>query len=374
MKGQPNMGDKTTKDSHSSLKLEAITKTFPQRTGTGEVVAVDNVSLTIQRGEFVTLLGPSGCGKTTTLRLIAGFELPTKGTIHLNNTDITYQPPNKRDMALVFQSYALFPHMSVHDNIAYGLKVRNLSKTAIHEKVTQVLKLVGLQGLEDRRPNQLSGGQQQRVALARCLVMEPSVLLFDEPLSNLDAKLRVQMRSEIHSLQRRLNVTSVYVTHDQIEAMALSDRIVVMNAGQIEQIGVPEDIYRRPASRFVADFIGRANFLTTRIDHSHNGTVTAPILGQIVDVALDTAPATGTNMTVVLRPEGLNLREDASLKQATVLQTMYLGAEVEYIVEVDNQELIVVDNDPRASRVFNTGQTVGIDFIHETVHLLAEDA
>lgn len=367
------MGNKSTKDTNSSLKLESITKTFPQRTGTGEVVAVDNVSLTIQRGEFVTLLGPSGCGKTTTLRLIAGFELPTNGTIHLNNTDITYQPPNKRDMALVFQSYALFPHMSVHDNISYGLKVRNLAKTAIHEKVSQVLKLVGLQGLEDRRPNQLSGGQQQRVALARCLVMEPSVLLFDEPLSNLDAKLRVQMRSEIHSLQRRLNVTSVYVTHDQIEAMALSDRIVVMNAGQIEQIGIPEDIYRRPASRFVADFIGRANFLTTRVDHCHNGSVTVPILGQTVDVALATAPASGTNMTVVLRPEGLNLREDTSLKQATVLQTMYLGSEIEYIVEVDHQELIVVDNDPRASRIFNTGQTVGIDFIHETVHLLAED-
>ncbi len=366
------MGDKSIKGSeNSSLKLESITKTFPQRTGTGEVVAVDNVSLTIQRGEFVTLLGPSGCGKTTTLRLIAGFELPTSGKISLNNTDITYQPPNKRDMALVFQSYALFPHMSVHDNISYSLKLRNLSKTAIHEKVTQVLKLVGLQGLDDRRPNQLSGGQQQRVALARCLVMEPSVLLFDEPLSNLDAKLRVQMRSEIHSLQRRLNVTSVYVTHDQIEAMALSDRIVVMNEGQIEQIGVPEEIYRRPASRFVADFIGRANFLTTHVDNTHNGTVTAHILGQTVDVALENSSATGSDMTVVLRPEGLNLREDENLKQATVLQTMYLGSEVEYIVEVDNQQLIVVDNDPRASRIFNTGQTVGIDFVHETVHLLA---
>lgn len=367
------MVEKSIKDSKSSLILESITKTFPQRTGTGEVVAVDNVSLTIQRGEFVTLLGPSGCGKTTTLRLIAGFELPTSGKLSLNNTDITYQPPNKRDMALVFQSYALFPHMSVHDNVAYSLKLRKLSRNAVQENVSQVLKLVGLEGLDDRRPNQLSGGQQQRVALARCLVMEPSVLLFDEPLSNLDAKLRVQMRSEIHSLQRRLNVTSVYVTHDQIEAMALSDRIVVMNAGQIEQIGIPEEIYRRPASRFVADFIGRANFLTTRIDAVNNDVVTVQILGQTVDIALNNPPSIGTNMTVVLRPEGLNLREDTSLKQATVLQTMYLGSEVEYIVEVDNQELIVVDNDPRASRIFSTGQSVGIDFVLETVHLLAEN-
>lgn len=368
------MIDKGKKDVGSgSLRLEAVSKIFPQRRGSGEVIAVDQVTLAIQRGEFVTLLGPSGCGKTTTLRLIAGFEIPTKGKIFLDGADITHQPPNKRDMALVFQSYALFPHMSVFDNIAYGLKVRHLSRSSIKENVTQVLKLVGLEGLDDRRPNQLSGGQQQRVALARCLVMEPSVLLFDEPLSNLDAKLRVQMRSEIHSLQRRLNVTSVYVTHDQIEAMALSDRIVVMNAGQIEQIGTPEDIYRRPSSRFVADFIGRANFLPTRVETVHNGKTAVPILGQTVNLSLDVAPTTGANMTVVLRPEGMNLREDDSLKQAHVLQTMYLGSEVEYIVEVDNQQLVVVDNDPRASRIYSTGQTVGIDFVHETVHLLPED-
>ncbi|MDQ7026538.1 MAG: ABC transporter ATP-binding protein [Anaerolineae bacterium] len=367
------MIEKAKKDHEAgSLTLELVAKIFPQRGDAGEVVAVDHVSLTIQRGEFVTLLGPSGCGKTTTLRLIAGFELPTSGKIFLDNMDITNQPPNKRDMALVFQSYALFPHMSVYDNVAYGLKIRNLSRAAIADGVEQVLRLVGLEGLGDRRPNQLSGGQQQRVALARCLVMEPRVLLFDEPLSNLDAKLRVQMRSEIHSLQRRLNVTSVYVTHDQIEAMALSDRIVVMNDGQIEQIGTPEDVYRRPTSSFVADFIGRANFLETHIDSANNGHVSVPILGQMVDVALNDAPSVGTRMTVLLRPEGLNLREDESLKQAKVLQAMYLGSEVEYIVEVDNQQLVVVNNDPRASRIFSAGQTVGIDVVHETVHLLPD--
>lgn len=369
------MTDKTKKDNvGGSLRLEAISKIFPQRGDSSEVTAVDAVDLTIQRGEFVTLLGPSGCGKTTTLRLIAGFESPTKGKVFLNNQDITNQPPNKRDMALVFQSYALFPHMSVNDNIAYGLKINKLSRADIKARVEQVLKLVGLEGLGDRRPNQLSGGQQQRVALARCLVMEPSVLLFDEPLSNLDAKLRIQMRSEIHSLQRRLNVTSVYVTHDQIEAMALSDRIVVMNNGQIEQIDTPDEIYRRPSSRFVADFIGRANFLETRVDAMTNSHATVNILNQSVDVVLHNPTQKGSYITAMLRPESLNLREDESLKQVNVVQSMYLGSEVEYIVECDNQHLVVVDNDPRASRIFSAGQSVGIDFVYETVHLLPSEA
>ncbi|RMF80390.1 MAG: ABC transporter ATP-binding protein, partial [Chloroflexi bacterium] len=248
------------------LDLEAVTKTFVDRDGHGEVKAVNNVSLSINEGEFVTLLGPSGCGKTTTLRLVAGFELPTDGRIVLDGVNIANQPPDKRDMAMVFQSYALFPHMSVFDNVSYGLKVRRMSGATIKKKVDAVLELVGLTGLGDRQPNQLSGGQQQRVALARALVVEPRVLLFDEPLSNLDAKLRVQMRSEIRQLQRRLNITSVYVTHDQVEAMALSDRIVIMNAGRIEQIGVPSQIYRYPQTRFVADFIGRANFVETEIE------------------------------------------------------------------------------------------------------------
>ncbi|MBL8156479.1 MAG: ABC transporter ATP-binding protein, partial [Anaerolineae bacterium] len=255
----------------ASLVLQSVVKKFPQREGSGEFTAVDTVSLDIKKSEFVTLLGPSGCGKTTTLRLIAGFESPTAGRIMLDGKDITSQPPNKRDMAMVFQSYALFPHMSVFENVAYGLRIKRLSSGDIQSKVGGTLELMGLGTLASRRPNQLSGGQQQRVALARALVMEPRVLLFDEPLSNLDAKLRVQMRSEIHRLQRRLNVTSVYVTHDQDEAMALSDRIVVMNAGKIEQVGPPEEIYRYPTTRFVADFIGRANFLDTVVDAVEEG-------------------------------------------------------------------------------------------------------
>ncbi len=228
------------------LLLENLVKEFVGRGGEGIVRAVDQANIVIEEGEFVTLLGPSGCGKTTTLRLIAGFEFPTEGRIVLDGEEINQQPPNQRDMAMVFQSYAIFPHLNVFENIAYGLKIQRLGKKVIQEKVRQVLELTELTGLENRPPNALSGGQQQRVALARALVMEPKVLLMDEPLSNLDAKLREIMRTEIRRIQQTLGITSIYVTHDQIEAMTLSDRIVVMNEGRIEQIGPPPEIYRRP--------------------------------------------------------------------------------------------------------------------------------
>ncbi len=353
-----------------SLVLENVSKSFPQRDGEGEVRAVDRVSLTIHEGEFVTLLGPSGCGKTTTLRLISGFELPTAGRILLDGKDISNRPPNKRDMAMVFQSYALFPHMTVAKNIAYGLRVQHVPGKELRERVERVLDLMGLRGLGGRRPNELSGGQQQRVALARSLVVEPRVLLFDEPLSNLDAKLRVQMRSEIRNIQRRLNITSVYVTHDQVEAMALSDRIVVMNQGKIEQIGAPEEIYRRPATRFVADFIGRANFLNARIDSVEGDQAAVELLGQRVRVPVTFAVEAGDQLTAVLRPEGLTLREDAALEQGVVEQAMYLGSSTEYVVQVQGTQLIVVDTDPRAQYVFREGQTVGVTFEPSTVHLL----
>jgi iron(III) transport system ATP-binding protein len=353
-----------------SLVLENVSKLFTQRGTLGKVAAVDNVSLIINKGEFITLLGPSGCGKTTTLRLIAGFETPTSGRLLLEDKDITHQPPNQRDMAMVFQSYALFPHMSVYENIAYGLNIRKLSKAVIKEKVETVLDLISLTGLGNRRPNQLSGGQQQRVALARCLVMEPRVLLFDEPLSNLDAKLRVQMRSEIHGLHKRLNITSVYVTHDQVEAMAMSDRIVVMNNGHIEQIGAPKDIYRHPVSRFVAGFIGRANFIETTTETVNGDQVTVTVLGKTLTVPMTPTAKVGDKLTAVLRPEALELCADPSLKQVLITQTMYLGSEIEYIADTGNGMLIVIDNDPRASHIFNEGETVGIDFAAETIHLL----
>ncbi|MDN5963595.1 MAG: ABC transporter ATP-binding protein, partial [Actinomyces sp.] len=245
------------------LELVGLTKRFGE--GAEAVTAVDAIDLVIEPGEFITLLGPSGCGKTTTLRMIAGFEDATSGRVLLDGEDMVVVPPNKRPMSMVFQSYALFPHMSVRDNVSYGLKLQRMPRAELEEAVDVALASMNLTSMADRAPAQLSGGQQQRVALARAMVVRPKVLLFDEPLSNLDAKLRVKMRTEIRRMQRRLGITSVYVTHDQSEAMAMSDRIVVMNSGRIEQVATPSEIYRHPASVFVADFVGRANFLDAKV-------------------------------------------------------------------------------------------------------------
>ena len=366
------MGQPQPEKQRGTLHIENVSKTFSGRGGEGRVLAVDTVSLEIEQGEFLTLLGPSGCGKTTTLRLLAGFEIPTSGRILLDGKDITNRPPNKRDMAMVFQSYALFPHMNVFDNVAYGLQVRSESRTTIRDKVANILAQVGLTSMENRRAHELSGGQQQRVALARALIMEPRVLLFDEPLSNLDAKLRVQMRSEIRSLQRRMNITSVYVTHDQAEAMALSDRIVVMNGGRIEQIGPPHEIYRHPVSRFVADFIGRANFVQTVVETLQDGQAHINLFGQTIMVALHNEAYSGQAVTAVLRPEGLILRSDANLTQVAIQQVMYLGSEIEYIVKVNGQSLVVVDSDTSAARIFQEGETVGLGFHTSSIHLLLD--
>ena len=247
------------------VRLEHISKIYQDPKTGKDFYAVKDTSLEITPGSFVTLLGPSGCGKTTTLRMIAGFESPDEGEIYLGGEAINALTPNKRDTAMVFQSYALLPHYNIFDNVAYGLKLRKLDKATIREKVTRILKLVGLEGMEERMTNQLSGGQQQRVALARALVLEPGVLLFDEPLSNLDAKLRVTMRTEIRRIQQEAGITAIYVTHDQSEAMALSDQIIIMEKGVVAQIGTPQEIYYHPASEFVADFIGEANFLKGKL-------------------------------------------------------------------------------------------------------------
>jgi putative spermidine/putrescine transport system ATP-binding protein len=240
----------------AAIRLESVTKTFD-----GHVVAVDDVTLDIEAGEFFALLGPSGCGKTTSLRMIAGFELPDRGRVHVGGRDITDLPVHRREMGMVFQSYALFPHRTVAENVAFGLRMREVPKPEIERRVASALAQVALTGLEKRKPGQLSGGQQQRVALARALVVEPPVLLCDEPLGALDRKLRQQMQFELKDLQKRLGVTLVFVTHDQEEALAMSDRIAVMNKGRVEQIGTPTEIYERPRTRFVADFIGEINVL-----------------------------------------------------------------------------------------------------------------
>ncbi len=355
-----------------SLQLENIIKKFPMRDGSGEFVAVSDVSLNVEKGEFLTLLGPSGCGKTTTLRLVAGFESPTVGAIILDGKNITNQPPNKRDMAMVFQSYALFPHMSVFDNVAYGLQIKRLSKQVIRQKVNDTLGLMGLGSLAVRRPNQLSGGQQQRVALARALVMEPRVLLFDEPLSNLDAKLRVQMRTEIHRIQRNLNITSLYVTHDQDEAMALSDRIVVMNLGKIEQMGKPEEIYRFPATRFVADFIGRANFYDTTLQAIEGEKAVIQLFDQPMRVNLhnkDLNPS--QNVTAMLRPESVKLVAPSADVPVVKLEVkMYLGSEVEYTVSFGDQLWTITDSDMHTAHSYDEGDMVGLSMNPDAVHLL----
>jgi len=353
------------------LVLENVVKVFPPRGGAAEVTAVNGVSLSIGKGELVTLLGPSGCGKTTTLRLIGGFESITSGRIRLDGEEIDRLPPHKRGMGMVFQSYAIFPHLNVFENIAYGLHVQKMSKEEVARRVRTVIELVDLRGLELRAPNQLSGGQQQRVALARALVLEPKVLLLDEPLSNLDAKLREQMRTEIRRIQQKLAITSVYVTHDQVEAMTLSDQIVVMNHGIIEQSGSPEEIYRHPRSRFVANFIGRANFLPARVQSASGDRATVECVGRTLTVRTPEGIAAGSDATLVLRPEMMWISDAPAVFRGTVKRSLYLGDSVEYDVAVDGHLLTFADADPRRMRLYAPGSEVSLDLHVELLHLIA---
>jgi iron(III) transport system ATP-binding protein len=353
------------------LSLQHLLKRFPARGGSGEVLAVDDVNLDIKQGEFVTLLGPSGCGKTTTLRLIAGFEFPTSGAIILDGANVAPLPPDKRQMSMVFQSYAIFPHLSVYENISYGLKIKKMSKRDIDKRIAEVLELTELIGLENRAPNQLSGGQQQRVALARALVMEPKVLLLDEPLSNLDAKLREQMRIELRRIQSQLGITSVYVTHDQVEAMSLSDRIVVMNEGRIEQVGPPREVYRAPASEFVANFIGRANFVDGRVlEVREDDLVIEAVGGRGVTPKPLQARQLGESVRLVIRPEAVRLDASRGDFPAVVRRSTYLGSTIEYEVEIAGEVLIVEETDIRRSEVFGEGQAVMAGFWEDALYCL----
>jgi iron(III) transport system ATP-binding protein len=353
------------------LTLENITKVFPARGSVSEVAAVQDVNLEIQKGELVTLLGPSGCGKTTTLRMIAGFEFPTAGRIVLDRQEINSLPPHKREMSMVFQSYALFPHLTVFENVAYGLNVQRLSKKVIAERVKRVLDLVHLQGYGDRAPGQLSGGQQQRVALARALVMEPKVLLMDEPLSNLDAKLREEMRTEIRRIQKELNITSIYVTHDQIEAMTLSDRIVVMNDGIIEQIGSPVEVYRFPNSRFVANFIGRANFIAGVVLAQDGSELTVRSLGQAITLSnIKREFQVGEDVTLIVRPEMIQTKKTGGLYNGVIRRAVYLGDEIEYIVEISGFPILGTETDPHVTELFPEGENVTLGFAEDCIQVL----
>jgi iron(III) transport system ATP-binding protein len=308
----------------------------------GAVAAVNDVSFTIAEGTLVTLLGPSGCGKTTTLRMIAGLELPTSGTISIGGNDVTRIPPSERDVSMVFQSYALFPHMSVFENVGYGLTVARLPKAEVAEKTQAALATVGLTGFDTRLPSELSGGQQQRVAVARALVLEPSVLLFDEPLSNLDARLRRQMREEIRELQQRLSLTVVYVTHDQSEAMAVSDRIIVMNKATIAQEGAPRDLYEQPRDVFVAGFMGDANRVRgtlARVDDRLGDLAIGPL-----SVRLPHRGLANGEVDVAIRPEAIELRPQngAGGLPGTVRKAAYIGGVMEYTVDTSIGPLFIV--------------------------------
>jgi spermidine/putrescine transport system ATP-binding protein len=320
-------------DTSAEIRLIGLEKRF------GEIRAVDGVSLDIRTAEFFSLLGPSGCGKTTTLRMIGGFERPTAGRILLRDRDVTDDPPDKRPVNMVFQQYALFPHLDVGGNIGFGLRRRNVASTEIARRVGEALELVRLPGYDRRKPSELSGGQQQRVALARALVNRPNVLLLDEPLGALDLKLRRQLQVELKRIQSEVGITFVYVTHDQEEALTMSDRIAVMHAGRVEQLGTPEELYERPATRFVADFIGTTNLLSGSVESADGGTAIVRLQGG--DICLVAGPDLRAGRTVELsiRPESIVLRPSNGTAhhgreplRAQVEQVAYLGGSVQYQV------------------------------------------
>jgi iron(III) transport system ATP-binding protein len=360
-----------------SVRLKDVSKIFedPSRPG-GSVTAVDSVSLEVHEGEFVTFLGPSGCGKTTTLRIISGFESPTSGDVLIAGQRVNDIPPNKRDTSMVFQSYAIFPHMSVEQNIGFGLELKGRSRAEIRAETGKIMEVMGLTMMAKRRPDQLSGGQQQRVALARSIINKPSVLLFDEPLSNLDAKLRDQMRLEIRRIQQTFGITSIYVTHDQIEAMTVSDRIVVMEGGKVMQIGTPFDVYSRPANRFVADFIGRVNFFQGRAATFHGQGLSIDCHGARIEAGSRNADlAPGGDAVIAVRPESLQLAPAGGPAKAfmtgRVEKVVYLGAVVEYEIDAGlDRPVMALSHDPVVAGFFAPGDAVAISFPAKAAHAL----
>jgi putative spermidine/putrescine transport system ATP-binding protein len=352
------------------LEISRLQKSF------GSYRAVQHFEMKIDRGEFVSFLGPSGCGKTTTLRMIAGFETPTEGTIRIDNQDVTSLRPNQRKIGMVFQSYALFPNMNVADNVAFGLKVAKKPAPEIAQRVEEMLKLIGLPDLGNRYPFQLSGGQQQRVALARALAPKPQVLLLDEPLSALDAKIRVSLREEIRAVQRELGITTIYVTHDQEEALSMSDRIVVMNEGRVEQIGTPSEIYNRPRTRFVASFVGTLNILQARVLDGASGRVMVDDQEIIVPTGLSGIKS-GETCALALRPEAVTLDAQAGERNhlaGLIEEVSFLGSIVRVRVRV-RQNCICLDtfNNP-GTKLPERGQPATVSFGRDDVLVLDQPA
>ena len=350
----------------AAIELKGITKTFHAH---GDAVAaVKGVDVTIGEGEFFSLLGPSGCGKTTTMRMIAGFDEPTEGEVFMHGKNVVGVPPNKRDVNMVFQSYALFPHMSVFENVAFGLRRKGVAKDEVARRVGEMLEIVDLKGRERRRPRELSGGQQQRVALARALVNHPKALLLDEPLGALDLKLRQAMQVELKRIQREVGITFVYVTHDQNEALTMSDRIAVMNDGLIEQLGSPREIYERPATKFVAGFIGTSNVLTGTVARSSGGTaVIEPGPGERIVVPREVA--TGQEIELTVRPEKIDVRPnppegDGCAVRGTVTEVVYLGMFTNYSVRTSTgaEVVVFVQNVSSADDVATRGDSVWLSW------------
>lgn len=354
------------------LELRDLTKIFDN-----DVVAVDRVNLAVSKGELVTLLGPSGCGKTTTLRMIAGFIKPSSGDILIRGRRVNDEPPNRRNCGFVFQNYALFPHMTVAENIGYGLKIRKIPKDEIQRRVEEVARIVHLEDLLHRFPRQLSGGQQQRVALARAMAINPNLLLLDEPLSNLDAKLREQVRFELRNVQKTVQITTIFVTHDQAEAMVLSDRIVVMNQGRVEQIGHPLEIYHRPQTLFVADFIGQNNFIPARVKAFAPESKEMIVIldnGWEVKAIYQEGYGVGAEVVACIRPEAIQVWPKRPLQETwdnlfetEVIVAAFLGSEYRYEMVRTNEDRIKVAS-PRGG--INSGDRVWIGWSRESVRLL----
>lgn len=350
------------------LEINNLRKTF------GNYRAVQHFEMKIERGEFISFLGPSGCGKTTTLRMIAGFEMPSEGRIRIDNQDVTHLRPNQRKIGMVFQSYALFPNMTVADNVAFGLKIAKKPAGEIAQRVEEMLKLIGLPALGNRYPFQLSGGQQQRVALARALAPKPQVLLLDEPLSALDAKIRVSLREQIRAVQRELGITTVYVTHDQEEALSMSDRIVVMNEGRVEQIGTPFQIYNEPRTRFVASFVGTLNILQARILDSATGRVVVDDQEIAVAKGLSGAKA-GETCALALRPEAIVLdgrMEGRNNLRGAIEEVSFLGSVVRVRVRIQENSISLDTFNNPGQKLPERGQPVTLSFTKDDLVVLNE--
>jgi len=355
--------------SEIDVRLDRVSKVF------GDVAAVDDLSLDIETNEFFSLLGPSGCGKTTTLRMIGGFEEPTYGTVFLGERDVTDLPPYRRDVNTVFQSYALFPHLNVFENVAFGLRRKKVAKDEVERRVHEALSLVDLLGFERRRPLQMSGGQQQRVALARALVNRPKVLLLDEPLGALDLKLRKQMQLELKTIQQEVGITFIYVTHDQEEAMTMSDRLAVMRLGRIEQLGAPEEVYEHPGTEFVAGFIGASNLLAGELASMNGATTVRLATGEIIAVEdADLRPDVGSNVRVGVRPEKISIVPEAEPETlgrnkvtGTIRMAAYIGVNYQYKVDgPGGHELTVFVQNQGASGSHPTvGQRVRLEWLPE---------